>query len=212
MTTSANPPWRDCAAARLGPDLHHRHLRVVVEIERQSRLCSARPIGPVRLRQITRAPFRSTPRSAARMRCVSSRCPISKLKNSTGCMACCATWAAMLSANAVFPMLGRAPTMFSVDGWSPESSSSRSVKPVGTPVSALPRFVGLLQVRHRRLQQLGAAGWSRPPVCPRSGRPCARPRRALSSRHPARRRRSRRSRSPPRSGDGGVRCPGRCGA
>ena len=45
------------------------------------------------------------------------------------------------TASVDFPMAGRAATMIIWPGWSPPVSSSSSMKPVGTPVSApLSRF------------------------------------------------------------------------
>ena len=76
----------------------------------------------------------STRASLARIRWASSALPISSEKNNTGC---CTTWAtctAMPSANALFPMAGRAPTMFSVPGCNPSKIRSRSVNPVGAPL------------------------------------------------------------------------------
>ena len=43
-----------------------------------------------------------------------------------------------VSAATHLPIDGRAPTTFSVEGCRPVSSSSRSVKPVGVPVTAMP--------------------------------------------------------------------------
>ena len=52
--------------------------------------------------------------------------------------ACCA----MLSTNAVFPIDGRAAMITRSDGWNPDVSSSRSWKPLATPVIDLPPRVG----------------------------------------------------------------------
>ena len=45
-----------------------------------------------------------------------------------------ATFSAMLSARAVFPIDGRAARSIRSDGWSPAVLVSRSINPVGTPV------------------------------------------------------------------------------
>ena len=50
-----------------------------------------------------------------------------------------ATYAAMPRPRLVLPIAGRAPMMLSVDGCRPESSSSRSWKPVAVPVMMSPR-------------------------------------------------------------------------
>ena len=44
----------------------------------------------------------------------------------------------MFRQKAVLPIDGRAATMISSDGWKPDVSSSKSVKPLGTPVIDLP--------------------------------------------------------------------------
>ena len=46
------------------------------------------------------------------------------------------TCCAMFSTRLVFPIDGRAATMTRSEGWRPDVSSSRSVKPVGTPVTS----------------------------------------------------------------------------
>ena len=88
----------------------------------------ARPIfdQSFSVRSPVRSFLESTRASADRMRPVSSLWPISSEKNSTGSPPLMATWVAAPRANAVLPIEGRAPTMFSVSGCSPESSSSRS--------------------------------------------------------------------------------------
>ena len=45
------------------------------------------------------------------------------------------TCSAMLSTNAVLPMLGRPAMMTRSEGWKPQVSWSRSVKPEATPVT-----------------------------------------------------------------------------
>ncbi len=80
----------------------------------------------------------STLASAHSNRWLSSRWPISRLNTSTGRFSRTAACAAMLSANEVLPMAGRAPTIVSELGWSPDNSSSRSMKPVGVPVMPCP--------------------------------------------------------------------------
>jgi AcrR family transcriptional regulator len=49
-----------------------------------------------------------------------------------------ATFAAMQSASADFPMLGRAATTIRLPGWKPDVIRSRSRKPEGTPVTSAP--------------------------------------------------------------------------
>ena len=49
-----------------------------------------------------------------------------------------AAFSAMLVTNALLPMLGRAATMMRLPGWKPPVISSRSLKPDGVPVSAVP--------------------------------------------------------------------------
>ena len=81
----------------------------------------------------------STSASLDRIRWVSSTWPISSENTNTGRPLCLATWVAIPRPIAVFPIEGRAPTMFSVDGCRPDSSSSRSLKPVAMPVIVSPR-------------------------------------------------------------------------
>ena len=79
----------------------------------------------------------STRAVAVSMRCTSASLDISSEKMATPCPSL-AAWAAMLRQNAVFPMEGRAATTTSSDGWKPDVSASKSTKPLGTPVIALP--------------------------------------------------------------------------
>jgi hypothetical protein len=60
--------------------------------------------------------------------------PISIENTPTGKPESTATFSAMFSAKAVFPMEGRPATMIRSPGWKPEVFWSRSMKPVGTPV------------------------------------------------------------------------------
>ena len=87
-----------------------------------------------RLRASTRA-------SAARSRLVSSRLPISSEKKRTGRFASSATERAAPRANAVFPALGLAATITRFEGCSPSSIESRSVYPVGTPVTSVTPYM-----------------------------------------------------------------------
>ncbi len=59
------------------------------------------------------------------------------LNTATGSFASRATFSAMLSEKAVLPMDGRPATMIRSPGCSPEVLASRSVKPVGTPVTSV---------------------------------------------------------------------------
>ena len=77
--------------------------------------------------------------SEPKMRCVSSRWPISNEKKSTGLCDRSAALAAAPNANEVLPMAGRAPTTINAFGCSPAVSTSRSVYPDGVPVIASPR-------------------------------------------------------------------------
>ena len=81
----------------------------------------------------------STPPFAHKMRCTSCCLPISKLKNATPFEAA-AMFSAMLRANAVLPIDGRAAKMIISPRCRPLSISSSSSKPVGTPVTCLPSF------------------------------------------------------------------------
>ena len=72
------------------------------------------------------------------MRCTSDSLLISSEKNATGTLFSIAACCAMLSMNAVFPIDGRAATMTRSDGWKPDVISSRSLKPLATPVIVLP--------------------------------------------------------------------------
>ena len=60
----------------------------------------------------------------------------------------------MLSTNAVFPIDGRAATMIRSDGWKPDVSSSRSVKPLATPVIGFAAALQRLDALHRRPEEL----------------------------------------------------------
>ena len=81
----------------------------------------------------------STRASEHSSRWVSSSWLISSEKNSTGRDTSMAACAAMPSAREVFPAEGRAPMITSDDGWRPDVISSRSLNPVGRPVTASPR-------------------------------------------------------------------------
>ena len=70
------------------------------------------------------------------MRIASWVAPISMLKIATGTPFSTATCSAMLSANAVLPIDGRPATMTRSPGCRPAVFSSRSMKPVGTPVTS----------------------------------------------------------------------------
>jgi hypothetical protein len=76
--------------------------------------------------------------SAVSMRWTSDSLLISSEKNATFFSLVIAAFCAMLSVNAVLPIEGRAATMIRSDGWKPDVSSSRSAKPLGTPVIASP--------------------------------------------------------------------------
>ena len=72
--------------------------------------------------------------SAVSMRRNSCSLDISRLNTPTVISVFVPTCCAMLSARLVFPIDGRAAMMIRSEGWSPDVISSRSVKPVGTPV------------------------------------------------------------------------------
>ena len=128
MTMRARPPWRAFSRRALA--------RISITVTRglssrnsgTSRRPMARPIlaQSDSLSRPLRIFVESTLASLDRMRWVSSLWPISSENTRTGRPVVWATWVAMPSPNAVLPMAGRAPTMFSVDGCRPESSSSRS--------------------------------------------------------------------------------------
>jgi hypothetical protein len=84
---------------------------------------------------------KSTPASEDRSRSTSARVVISSEKIATFFACSIAALRAMLSARAVFPMLGRAARITSSPFWSPPVISSKSLKPVGMPVSAPPRLM-----------------------------------------------------------------------
>ena len=71
-------------------------------------------------------------------RWVTSDFDISSVNSATGMFCRTARFAAMQSASADFPMLGRAATMIRLPGWKPEVSLSSSRKPDGTPVISAP--------------------------------------------------------------------------
>ncbi len=88
------------------------------------------------------------------MRCTSDSLLISSEKNATGTLCSIAACCAMFSVNAVFPIDGRAATMIRSAGWKPDVISSRSLKPLATPVIVLPPRVERLDALHRRPEQL----------------------------------------------------------
>ena len=61
---------------------------------------------------------------------------ISRLKTPTVMPACTPTCCATFITKLVLPIEGRAATITRSDRWRPEVISSRSVKPVGTPVTS----------------------------------------------------------------------------
>ena len=71
-------------------------------------------------------------------RCVTSDFDISSVKSATGFSSRTARFAAMHSAEADFPIEGRAATMIRLPGWKPDVSLSRSRKPDGMPVTSAP--------------------------------------------------------------------------
>ncbi len=70
------------------------------------------------------------------IRSASCDAPISIENTATGSFASSATCSAMLSASAVLPIDGRPAMITRSPGCSPDVISSRSAKPVGTPVTA----------------------------------------------------------------------------
>ena len=86
---------------------------------------------------------RSTRASDESSRSASARLVISREKNATLRPWSTAALRAMFSASAVFPMLGRDATTTSSPAWSPPVFSSRSLKPVGTPVSSPLRSISI---------------------------------------------------------------------
>ena len=83
----------------------------------------------------------STVASVHSMRMTSCRADISRLKMTTVRPSCSAACCAMLSANAVLPMAGRAATMMRSLFWKPPVMRLRSMNPVSTPVSLPRRFI-----------------------------------------------------------------------
>ena len=128
MTISARPPWRAFnrrALARIS-------ITVTRGLSSRNSGTSRRPIArPIfaqsdSLSRPLRIFVESTWASLERIRWVSSLWPISSENTSTGRPVVWATCVAIPSPKAVLPIAGRAPTMFSVDGWRPDSSSSTS--------------------------------------------------------------------------------------
>ena len=76
-----------------------------------------------------------TRESRAIIRVTSCSFDISRLKIATGILFFTATWCAILSTNAVLPIAGRAATRINSDPCRPVSILSRSMNPVGTPVT-----------------------------------------------------------------------------
>ncbi len=78
------------------------------------------------------------------------------LKMATGFLSLTATCSPMLSASAVFPMLGRPAMMIRSPSWNPDVSSSSRVKPVDTPVTSLGLLAAVQEVDplHHLRQQL----------------------------------------------------------
>ncbi len=72
------------------------------------------------------------------MRCTRDSLLISSEKSATGTLFSMAAYCATFSVNAVFPIDGLAATMMRSDGWKPDVSSSRSPKPLATPVMVVP--------------------------------------------------------------------------
>ncbi len=70
------------------------------------------------------------------MRRTSCSFDISSENTATPVLPSSAAYCAMLSANAVLPMLGRPATMTRSPGCRPAVILSRSTKPVGTPVTS----------------------------------------------------------------------------
>jgi hypothetical protein len=70
------------------------------------------------------------------MRMNSCSFDISRLKKPTVMSVDVPTCCAMFSTKLVLPIDGRAATMMRSDGWRPDVISSRSMKPVGTPVTS----------------------------------------------------------------------------
>ena len=64
------------------------------------------------------------------------------------------TCCAMFSTRLVFPIDGRAAMMTRSDGWRPDVISSRSVKPVGTPVTSSLRACSFSIVSRLALRQV----------------------------------------------------------
>ena len=81
------------------------------------------------------------------MRCTRDSLLISSEKNATGTLCSMAAYCAMFSVNAVFPIDGRAATMMRSDGWKPDVISSRSLKPLATPVTVVAAARGALSMR-----------------------------------------------------------------
>ena len=107
----------------------------------------------------------STRDSVQRMRWLISSWLISNENSRTGRPASIATDVAMLSAKDVLPMAGRAPTMMRLLGCRPESSRSKSVKPVGVPVMGLPdskRFSSWSRLASSRSRILDIVSATRP--------------------------------------------------
>ncbi len=111
-------------------------------------------------------PQSRSPRNPPRSRCASIRASavsmrrnscsfdISRLNMPTVMSVLVPTCCAMFSTRLVLPIDGRAATMMRSDGCRPEVISSRSVKPVGTPVTSSLRACSFSMVSRLRLRQL----------------------------------------------------------
>ena len=98
--------------------------------------------------------FASTLASEHSSRWVSSRWPISRLKIRVGRFSRTAAWAAMLSANAVLPMAGRAPTMIKRVGLETGEQLVEVDEPRGGAGDALARLVELFEPVERGIEQI----------------------------------------------------------
>ena len=111
-------------------------------------------------------PQSRSPRNPPRSRCASMRASavsmrrnscsfdISRLNTPTVMSVLVPTCCAMFSTRLVFPIDGRAAMMIRSDGCRPDVISSRSVKPVGTPVISSLRACSFSMVSRLRLRQV----------------------------------------------------------
>ncbi len=126
---------------RAGAELEEAEARRVVDVERRRLELAAR------LMSRGQSSFESLPvrmwcaSTFARehmRRCATSCCDISRLKNAHGLPSSTATWFAISSANALFPIDGRAARMMRFCGWKPAVRLSRSLNPLDRPVTSAP--------------------------------------------------------------------------